>query len=62
MDKIYSCPICNKVPKIFYACGDFFVYCSDGCLSPMCDHPSKESTIREWNFFVENFGIEKEQD
>lgn len=44
-----ECPICHQTPEIQYACGDWFLYCSDHCLSPMCDHATPAQAISEWN-------------
>jgi hypothetical protein len=52
MDALLCCPICNVKPKMGYACGDYFMNCSDGCPSPMCDHASKEFTVQDWNAWV----------
>lgn len=57
MSKLLSCPICHVVPELLYACGDYFVYCSDGCPAPMCDHPSEDTTVHSWNEFVLKNGI-----
>lgn len=44
-----QCPICHAEAKVGYACGDYFMYCSEGCPSPACDHPSESTTICSWN-------------
>lgn len=48
-NQLTDCPICKKSARIGYACGDYFVYCSDGCISPMCDHPALDTTRNHWN-------------
>lgn len=53
VEKLKVCPICHTSPKIGYACGDYFVYCSDGCLSPMCDHASENAATCSWNDWAE---------
>lgn len=52
--QLIDCPICKKSARIGYACGDYFVYCSDGCISPMCDHPAVDDTIEEWHCWANN--------
>lgn len=47
--KLEPCPICHAEAKVGYACGDYFMYCSEGCPSLMCDHPSESTTICSWN-------------
>lgn len=47
-----DCPICHQPAKLGYACGDYFIYCSPNCISPMCDHPDQLTTIVEWRDWV----------
>jgi hypothetical protein len=49
MSELKKCPICHEQAKIGYACGDYFAHCSDGCPSPMCDHPNENTTACSWN-------------
>lgn len=53
MGELRQCPICHVLPKIMYACGDYFIHCSDGCPAPMCDHSSDNATTCSWNDWVE---------
>lgn len=53
MDKgLLECPICHVAPKIGYACGDYFMHCTDGCPSPACDHAAETTTACAWNDWV----------
>ena len=53
MDKLTPCPVCGRIPKLGYACGEFFI--SDtgvGC--GVCDefpemHSSEELVVKAWN-------------
>lgn len=51
--RLKSCPICGYDVRPGYACGDFYVSCSLGCPSPMCDHPDFGYTFTSWNDWVE---------
>ena len=51
--KLLPCPFCHAQAKIGYACGDYFVHCSDRCPSPMCDHASESTTVCSWNDWAE---------
>jgi len=51
-ERITKCPICKTEAKLQYACGDYFIYCSDGCISPMCDHAGAAQTMEEWERWV----------
>ena len=53
--KYKPCPICGEEPQLMYACGDHFMWCSDGCKSPICDHASDEGTINHWNGWCDNY-------
>lgn len=50
-----ECPICHTIPKIGYACGEYFIYCTANCKSPMCDHSSMEFSIKDWKKFVKDY-------
>ena len=52
MQELYNCPLCKRVPMMGYACGDYFVHCTDHCAAPMCDHPAREATVSYWNHWV----------
>jgi hypothetical protein len=47
--EIEVCPLCGSKPEVDYACGDYFIHCSDGCSSPCCDHPNQGTTVLCWN-------------
>lgn len=56
--QLEKCPICKRQARIGYACGDYFVFCGDGnndCNAPMCDHPTLQTTITEWNEWAIRF-------
>lgn len=61
MAELKSCPKCGKVPRIGYACGEFFVV---GVVlnCPVCEgftemHSSEEAEIEAWNRSVDNGGV-----
>ena len=55
MEKLRECPICHVTPDLDYACGDYFVHCTDECKAPMCDHASRKETVDHWNGWVEEY-------
>lgn len=61
MSELRPCPICGAKAKVGYACGDYFVHCSEGCTSPMCDHPSIQQTIDHWNSWADKWAKEKKE-
>lgn len=50
-----KCPVCKETPLLGYACGDFFIFCAEECPVPMCDHPSEEATVKEWNEWADKY-------
>ena len=64
MAKLKPCPICRTVPKIGYACGEYFVSGDDddcpGCGFAFTEMHSSEQQMREaWNRMADG---EKEND
>lgn len=59
-EKLSPCPMCGKIPKINYACGEYFIYPADECTCTelcMCllfneMHSSEEQEIEVWNKWV----------
>lgn len=54
MKKLKPCPRCGVLPKLGYACGEYFVYGEDEdcpyCGIVFCEmHSSKEQEIEAWN-------------
>lgn len=52
--ELKPCPVCGFVPKIGYACGEYFVYGDDnhcpGCGNAFFEmHSSEELEIEAWN-------------
>lgn len=52
MSLISNCPICHVVPRIMYACGEYFVGGSSTC--PFCGrfddmHSSYSQEVSSWN-------------
>lgn len=59
MDELKPCPFCGKIPKIGYACGEYFVF-GDNKDCPGCGiaftemHSSEALEIEAWNRMVGN--------
>ena len=50
---IGQCPWCGRDANLGYACGEYFIYCGDGCDAPACFHSSKEATLKEYNEIID---------
>ena len=54
MAELKECPACGKIPKIGYACGDYYVYGGDddcpGCGLTFTEmHSSEVREVEAWN-------------
>lgn len=56
--ELRPCPICGASTRIDYCCGDFFIVCSPGCESPMCDHPAAATTAASWNDWAKWYALQ----
>ncbi len=57
MDKIKACPNCGKIPRIRYACGEYFVVGGDE-MCWLCSeftemHATEQQEIEVWNQTVD---------
>lgn len=58
--ELKPCPKCGEVPKIGYACGEYFVFHESApigaciCSSFHEMHLSEEQEIKVWNDYIEN--------
>ena len=62
------CPQCGEVPKISYACGEYFIFSQSKsrhtcfCSDFLEMHSSIEGEIKAWNRAVSNYAADNEDD
>lgn len=66
--EIAPCPQCGEVPKISYACGEYFIFSQSKsrhicfCSDFLEMHSSIEWEIKAWNRAVSNYAADDEDD
>ena len=66
--EIAPCPQCGEVPKISYACGEYFIFSQSKsrhncfCSDFLEMHSSIEWEIKAWNSAVSNYAADDEDD
>lgn len=66
--EIAPCPQCGEVPKISYACGEYFIFSQSKsrhtcfCSDFLEMHSSIEGEIKAWNRAVSNYAADDEDD
>lgn len=46
---LLPCPICGAEPWLYEDIQDFWVYCTDGCRAPKCEHFDQRHSAYSWN-------------
>ena len=68
ISEIAPCPQCGEVPKISYACGEYFIFSQSKtrhtcfCSDFLEMHSSIEWEIKAWNRAVSNYAADDEDD
>lgn len=51
-EELQVCPICGAKPWLYEDVDDIWVYCTDGCPAPRCEHFDPQHTALSWNDWV----------